>query len=206
MTDADTFEPEDVAAAERLDRQIEAALSDRPTAPVDQPIDLATVAVVAQLTAGLRAAAPPRIPKSVAATVRRAEFRAWAPVRVAAMALASVLAVEGIGNLVNGEWVARNLEQPYDAHPYFEGGVVLIALGAVLAAGAFRRQWLDPAALAGVPAALVLSVHGLPELAEFPAGGLLHLTQGLAAVLLAAAWWRARRRYARRRRYEGVSW
>jgi len=117
----------------------------------------------------------------------------WLPIRIAAAALALMFVGQGAGDLLFGSWVARHLHAALDRHLLFEAGVVLIALGAVLLAGAVARRWLDLAVVAGTPVGLAFAIHGWPELSEFPAGGVLHLAQGVVAVTLVLLWWHARR-------------
>jgi ABC-type amino acid transport system permease subunit len=114
-------------------------------------------------------------------------------VRVAAATLGLLFVAQGLGSLLAGSWVARNLDVPFDSHAFVEGGTVLVALGIVMLGGALERRWIDLAAIAGIPVGIALAAHGAPELAEFPAGGILHLSQGVAALVLGALWWRTRR-------------
>ena len=197
MTDA--FEPAELAAADGLDRLIDDVLADRPSPGAD----LANAVVVAQLVAEFRDAVPSAVVDRVAGVVRRAEHQAALPVRLAALVLGVVFAMEGLGNLFNGHWLADNLDVQYDAHGLFEGGVVFLALAAVVLMATVRTRWLDLAALAGVPAGLVLAIHGTPEFGEFPEGGILHATQGAAAIAFGVLWWIWHRRYARRAPTEG---
>jgi hypothetical protein len=182
------FDPDDVAAAVRLDRAVDDVLAD------DAPrgLDPATGAVVERLGRG-HAAEPPRsLAERVGGQLRR-ERRYRLAVRVAAATLGLLFVGQGLGSLVAGSWVARNLDVPFDSHAFVEGGIVLLALGVVMLAGALERRWLDLAVLAGTPVGIAFAAHGASELAEFPAGGVLHLSQGVAAVALAALWWRSRR-------------
>ena len=112
---------------------------------------------------------------------------------------------QGISNLLAGDWVARRLDVPFDSHTALEAGILLVALGGVALAGALVRQWLDLAVVAGVPVGLAFAVGGASELAEFPAGGVLHLSQGVAAVALAVLWWRAGVTFSCPARRGGVS-
>jgi len=140
-----------------------------------------------------RSEPPPGLAARVGAAIRRTERRRWLPAQAAAAVLCGTFLVEASGNLFYGRWLARHLDAPFEPHTLFEGGVAFLALAAVLLAGALARRWLDLAVLTGVPAGLALSVHGSSELGEFPSGGVLHLSQGVAALGLALLWWRARR-------------
>jgi hypothetical protein len=183
------FDPTDVAAALLLDRAVDDALAGR----VASNVDAATGAALRRLVEAHEGEPPPALAAQIGAAVRRAEQRRWLPVQVAAAVLACLLLGQGLGDLFNAEWVARNLGVAFDSHAYFEGGVVLLSLGAVVMAGALARRWIDIAALAGAPVGVAFAINGFSELAEFPAGGVLHLSQGAAALALAVLWWRARR-------------
>lgn len=139
----------------------------------------------------------------VGAIVRRAESRRRRPARIAVALLGALLIGHGLGGIFNGDWVAENLGAAYDSHPYFEAGVALVALGALLVAGGVSRRLLEPAALAGIPAGLALGINGASELGEFPAGGVLHLSEGVVALVLLVAIWRIGRYGIRLRPKEG---
>jgi len=186
---SERFHPDEVAAAERLDAAVDEALAGRPADGADP----ATAALVAQLVAVHRDDPPPALVARIGATVRRTRARAWIPARVAAAALGLAFVGQGFGDLVAGHWVARHLHVAYDEHLLFEGGVVLLALGFVVLAGAVERRLLDLAVVVGSPVGLSFAIHGAHEITEFPAGGVLHLTQGACAVALAVLWWGTRR-------------
>jgi hypothetical protein len=171
-------------AALRLDAAVDDVLSGMPP-----NIDAATASALERLAAAHRVDPPP----ALAGRIRAAERARWRPARLAAAALAMLFLGQGLSSLVSGRWVARNLDVPFDAHASFELGLLLFALGGVVLAGALARRWLDLAAAAGVPLGIAFAVSGLSELGEFPGGGVLHLSQGVAAIALAAFWWRARR-------------
>ena len=177
-------DPTELAAAIELDAAVDAALAGRPP-PADPLLGLLLDAHRPEPPTALRA--------RVGKVVERGERRRWLPARAAAAALALAFLLEGAGNLFFGRSVARHLHAPFDAHTYFESGVVFLALAAVLVAGALARRWLDLAVVAGAPVGLVLAIHGARELSEFPGGGALHLSQGAAALALALLWWRGRR-------------
>ena len=188
--------------AAALDRLVDDALAGR---PLRDRGDVASAVAVVQLAAAFHDAAPPAVYEHVDAAVRRARYQAVLPVRLAAFLLGSVFTFEALGDLVRGRWLADNLNVGYDAHASFEGGVVFLALAAVMVVAAMRPAWIDAAALAGVPAGLVLAAHGIPEFREFPEGGVVHATQGVAALAFGVTWWLWHRRYAGRPRDEGGS-
>jgi hypothetical protein len=169
-------------AAFELDRAIDDAIAGGEADPAVQG-----------LVAMHRSEPPPALAARIGATVRRAERRRWLPVQIAAAWLGLLFVSQGLGNLVNAEWVARGLGEPLNTHAYFEGGIVLLALGGLVLAGAVARRRLGVAVVAGAPVGLVFALNGLDEVSEFPAGGVLHVSQGLAAIALALLWWRARR-------------
>jgi hypothetical protein len=178
----------DEAAALRLDRAVDDVLA----GGAPSGVDAAMGAVLDRLVQAHRSEPPPALAARVAAIVRR-ERRHWLRAQVAAAALAVLFLAQGLGNLLAGEWVARGLDVPFNSHSAIEAGILLLALGGVVLAGALERRWLDLAVLAGAPVGLAFAVHGSSELAEFPAGGVLHFSQGVAAVTLALLWWRVRR-------------
>jgi hypothetical protein len=185
---SERFDRDELAAAVRLDRAADDVLAGNAPGGLDP----ATAALVQRLARGHEAEPPPGLRHRVGSRLRR-EHRHRRAVRVAAAALGLLFVAQGLGSLVAGSWVARNLDVGFDSHAFVEGGIVLLALGVVMVAGALERRWLDLAVLAGAPVGIAFAAHGASELAEFPAGGVLHLSQGVAAVALAALWWRTRR-------------
>jgi hypothetical protein len=185
---SERFDPAEVGAALRLDRAADDVLAG--LAPGG--VDLETGAVVERLARGHAAEPPPALGLRVGTLLRRERRRRHA-VRVAAAALGLLFALQGLGSLVAGSWVARNLDVAFDSHAYVEVGILLLALGLVMVAGALERRWLDLAVLAGTPVGIAFAAHGASELGEFPAGGVLHLCQGAVAIALGALWWQARR-------------
>jgi hypothetical protein len=167
-----------------LDRAVDDALAG--TSSSDDPL-------LRALVDAHRSEPPAPLAARVAAAVRRGERRRWLPAQAAAAVLASTFLIEGMGNLFFGRSVTRHLDAPFDAHTLFEGGVAFLALAAVLIAAAFAKRWLDLAVATGAPVGLALAIHGWSELSEFPGGGVLHLSQGLAAVALAVCWLQASR-------------
>lgn len=189
------MDPEELAAA-RLDDEIAAALRGK--------AGRATDPTVLWLANTLRADPPARLHRQVAQRITAHEQRRWRVARVAAALLAVVLLAQGIGNFYVGEWISRNIGEPYSRHAMFEMGLALVAAGGAVAAGALRREWLPVAVVAGVPLGVLLGVHGAPEATTFAWGAVLHISEGVCAVALAVAWWRASRYSARSRRQERV--
>jgi hypothetical protein len=185
---SERFDPEELGAALRLDRAADDVLAG--LGP--HGLDPATGAVVERLVRGRASEPPPATWQRVGRLLRR-ERRRREAVRVAAAALGLLFVVQGLGSLLAGSWVARNLDVAFDSHAFVEGGIVLLALGVVMVAGALERRWLDLAVLAGTPVGIAFAAHGASELGEFPAGGVLHLCQGVVAVALGVLWWRSRR-------------
>ncbi len=188
------FDPREVDAALSLDRTIDTVASGEDT----PGLDAETRALIQALLAARRADAPPALKRRVQAAVHAARERAWRPARLAAAVLAVAFLAQGAGSLLFGPWVAGGLHVAFQPHLLFESGVALLALGGVVMAGALTRRLLDVALAAGAPVGVVFAVHGLPELVEFPAGGALHLSQGIAALVFAALWLSARRYVSRR--------
>lgn len=196
MTDPDAFDPQEVAAAERLDREITGVLAGRP-APRTDPMAL-------WLATSLRSTPPQRLRRRLADASGRpalGDWRAWLP-RLCAFALAGVLAVHGISSQFVSEWVASSLGEPHSPHAYIEGSWALIAVAIAVGAGALRRRWLPVSVSAGVPLGVALGAGGIAELGVFPLGATLHLVEGSLAIVLFATWW-AGARYTLRRRPEG---
>lgn len=184
----DVFDLEEVRAAEALDAEIERAL--------DGEVGPATEPLVALLAAAIRVQPPRALAGRIEAEHANRERRRWRPVQVAAAALAALLLSQGIGNIANGEWVARGIGEDFSPHTMREGGFALIGLGLAVAAGVLRRRWLPVSAAAGVPVGVALGINGISEIGHFAAGAVLHTSEGIAALVLAATFWRARR-YAR---------
>ena len=188
MADAERFDPEEVRAAEALDAEIDRVLRGSAS--------LATEPVVALLAAAVRVGPPRGLAARLEAEQAHRERIRWRPVQVAAAALAALLLSQGIGNIANGEWVARGIGEDFSPHTMLEGGFALIGLGLAVAAGVLRRRWLPVSAAAGVPVGVALGINGASEIGHFAAGALLHTSEGLAALALAVTFWRAHR-YAR---------
>jgi len=193
MTDG--FDSSEAGAALQLDRAIESVASGGEAPGVDAQ----TRALIQALLVTRRTDPAPALREGVRAALRAAAHeRVWLPARLAAAVLALAFVGQGVGSLLFGRWVATNLHIVFDPHLLFESGVALLALGGVVMAGALTRRLVGVALAAGAPVGLAFAVHGLPELAEFPAGGALHLSQGVAALALALLWVRARRYVSRR--------
>lgn len=185
---ADAFDLEEVRAAEALDAEIDRVLAGAAGRGTEPVVTLLATAIRVEPPLGLAS----RIEREHA----RREAVRWRPVQVAAAALAALLLTQGVGNLANGEWVARGIGEDFSPHTMREGGFALIGLGLAVAAGVFRRSWLPVSATAGVPVGVALGISGLSEFGHFAAGALLHTSEGLVALALAVTWWRAHR-YAR---------
>lgn len=182
------FDPRELAAAERLDREIADTLAGRPS-PRTDPVAL-------WLAGSLRSTAPKRLRQRPTR-----QTRAWLP-RLAAFALAGVLAAHGISNQFLSEWVASSLGEPHSPHAAIEGGWALIAVAIAVGAGALRRRWLPVSVGAGVPLGVAMAAGGVSEFGVFPLGAVLHTVEGLLALVLFATWWFSAR-YSLRRRPEG---
>lgn len=113
--------------------------------------------------------------------------------RVVAAALAVAFLVQGVGNLVAGEWVAQNLGEAYGQHAFFEGGIAMIAAAVCAAAAVVSRAWSTVSILTCSPLAVGLGVRGVGEVGMFVAGAALHLTEGVLGIALFLAWWLDRR-------------
>lgn len=189
------FDSREAAAALQLDRAIESVASGDEAPGVDAK----TLALIQALLVSGRTDPPPALRERVKAALREAAYeRVWLPARLAAALLALAFVGQGAGSLLFGRWVAGNLHIAFEPHLLFESGVALLALGGVVMAGALIRRLVGVALAAGAPVGLAFAAHGLPELAEFPAGGALHLSQGVAALALAVLWLRARRYVSKR--------
>lgn len=175
---------ESIAAAE-LDSQIDAVLAGRPPARVDPG--------VVWLAAAVRTDPPAVLAGRVSRAQAREWRRAWRPVRYPAAVLAYLFFSQGLGNFFTGPWVARNLGEDYGAHAFTEGGFALMAAGVAIAAGVVSRRFLPLSVAVGVMLALPFGAIGVTELDEFAAGAALHLSQGVAGVVLAVSYWRLRR-------------
>ena len=183
------WDPDELAAAVRLDRAIDDALA----GGAPEGVDPALAALVTDLVAAHRSDPSPALHDRAAVAVRRARRRVWLPPRVAALTLGLLFVTQGLGSLLAAPAIARHLHVPFDEHGFFEGGILLLTIGGVVMAGALARRWLDVAALAGVPVGVAFGAHGVSEAGTFAAGAALHFAQAAAAVVLAVLWWQARR-------------
>jgi hypothetical protein len=178
----EALDPTDLAAAEALDRQIDAVLAGR--AGRDAAPELTWI------TAAVRTDPPPRVATTVAERAERVLRIRWRPVRWAAAAMAYLYLSHGLGNIVVGDWVARGVGEHHSPHLMLEGGAAFIAVGIAVLAGALRPRLLPVSVVAGVPLALVLGYNGIGEVGEFAAGAALHLSQGVVGIVLAMMFWR----------------
>lgn len=183
MSDVDPT-PEELAAAERTDAEIDAVLRGE-AAPGTDPTLL-------WLSAAMRTDPPASLHDRIRAA-REAELdRLARPARWAAAALAYLFLSHGFGNFFIGGWVADNLDQPESPHALTEGSLALMAVGIAVAAGAIRRRWLTTSAVAGVPLGVAFGFVGLSEAPTFGAGAALHLSQAAAAVAFGYLFWKFR--------------
>lgn len=201
MSDQETFDPREVAAAERLDAEISAMLSGKASAGADPvPLWLAT-SLRADPPASLRHAVAPRGAEPRAtASARIRGWRAAVP-QWAAAVLCLLFLGHGVGNILFGEWVAENLGEPFNAHAMTEGAWATAAVGLAVGLGALRRRFLPASVGAGVPLGVLLGVNGVHEIGVFTAGAVLHLSEGLVAIVLLVTWL-VNRRYSREGRTE----
>ncbi|UCZ91992.1 hypothetical protein [Gordonia sp. WA4-43] len=193
------YDPADVAAAERLDAVIAAALDGRGVPGVRDP-------EVELLAGGLRRDPPA---STYAVVDRRLRShrpgrprRRWSAAQVAAAVLGAVLIAHGAGNMVAGEWISTSLGEPYNEHAMVDGGLAFIALGAAVAVAATRRRWLPVAVIVGVPLGLVMGGRGVHEVGVFAWGAVAHGAAGVAALVLLVTY-SLGRRYSRRSDREG---
>lgn len=185
MSDLDEFSPDEIAAAERLDAAIDQALAGRPLGQHGPELAL--------LATAIKVDPPPdlgeRVEAAATAEHERRMQRLWRPFRYAAGVLAYLFISQGIGNLIFGDWVAEGVGEDFSPHAMREGAFALIAVGAVVAAGALYRRFAPVAAISGVPLAILLGIGGIAEIGQFAAGAVLHLTEGLFGLILAGTFW-----------------
>lgn len=184
---ADELEPVagDPAAADALDREISAVLRGEAGRQADP--------VVLWLAATARPNPPLRLAGRVLGAVEVQEARRWRPAQLVAALLASVMISNGLGNIVNHDWVAENIGEAPSPHAFIEGGFALLAVAVVLSLAVFRYRALPYAVAAGGPLGIVYGIRGVGEIGQFAAGAVLHIGQGVLAVALLVLWWRARR-------------
>lgn len=185
MSDTDAFHPDEIAAAERLDAQIDALLDGRPDTDLSPEVLL--------LAAAVRSDPPPALGRRIEAEHERALRRRWRPFRYVAALMAYLFVSQGVGNLVWGDWVAEGVGDDFSPHLTREGGFALIAVGIAVASGAVVRRMAPVSVAAGVPLALAFGIAGIGEIGVFAAGAVLHISQGLVGVALGLTFWRCRR-------------
>ena len=177
MTDED--------AAARLDAEITSALRGDAAANTDP--------TVLWLATTLKATPSPRTYRRIADTVR--VKRRWSLAQVAAGILAMLMLWHGISSILMGEWIARGLGEPFNAHVSREGGAAFLAVGTALVACALNRRLIPVAVAVGVPLGISLGLHGIHEVDQFAWGAVFHLMEAAAAIVLLVTWlWRYRRR------------
>ncbi|MFH5227840.1 hypothetical protein [Antrihabitans spumae] len=182
MTSEEDFDPEELAAAQRLDDDITRTLAGTPARATDP--------TVLWLATSLQTRPPRSLYKRIAAQKTAREQREWRIVQFVAAALALLIASHGISIFTSGEWIARNIGEPYAPHAAFESAFAYLAVAGTIAAGAIRKSWTPVAVVAGLPLGLVLAVHGASEVTHFAYGAALHLSEGVFAVALVIVWWR----------------
>ncbi len=179
------LDPAEVAAAEELDRAIDAVLAGR-AGP-------AVASELGWLTAAVRTDPPPALAAGVEASHERVLRRRWRPVRYAAAALAYLLISQGVGNFFVSDWVARGIGEAHSPHLAREGGFALVAAGIAVLAGVLWRRMLPVSVATGTPLAVGLGFMGISEIGVFAPGAVLHLSQGVVGIALAALFWKVRR-------------
>jgi len=194
MPDDERYAATDLAAAEALDAAVDRVLAGAPASADDS--------MLLWLTAAVRTDPPPALGRRIRAEHARREQARWRPVQVVAAAVAALMLSQGVGDIVNGAWVARGLGEDYSPHAFIEGGLALLAVGIAVAAGVLHRRWLPVSVATGAPLAVVFGWRGIGEVGKFTAGAALHLSQGVLGLLLAVVWWRAWR-YGRAPASEG---
>ena len=178
----------DEEAADRLDAEITAALRGEAKATTDP--------TVLWLATTIGATPPQRTYRRIAKAVVRK--RRWVPAQLAAGVLAVLMLWHGLSNILFGEWIARALGEPFNAHVSLEGGTAYLAVGTALVACALNARLIPVAVAVGVPLGLSLGLHGIREINQFAWGAVFHLAEGTAAIVLLVTWllmWR----YSRRR-------
>lgn len=183
MSDAEeTFDAAEEAAAEATDAQIQSVLDGRPDA--DAP------AAITWLSAAVRTDPPARLAARIEERHERVLRRRWRPVRYAAAAMAYLYISQGLGNLFIGSWIAEGIGEDFSPHLTREGGFALIAVGIAVLAGVLRRNLVPVSVVSGVPLGIALGISGIGEIGVFAAGAVLHITEGIVAVVLAVTAWR----------------
>lgn len=176
------FDPDELAAAQRLDDDIGRTLAGDPSRETDP--------TVLWLATSLQARPSRSVYKRISAAISVREQREWRILQFVAAALALLIASHGISIFTSGEWIARNIGEPYAPHAAFESAFAYLAVAGTIAAGAIRKSWTPVAVVAGLPLGLVLAIHGASEVTHFAYGAALHLSEGVFAVALVIVWWR----------------
>lgn len=191
MVDPDeTFDPAEVAAAERLDAQIDALLAG--------DADADTGPEVLLLASAVRTDPPAALATRIDARREQDLRRLWRPFRYVAAVMGYLFFSQGFGNIVWGNWVADGIGEDFSPHLTREGGFALMAVGLAVASGAVVRRMAPVSVVAGVPLALAFGVSGIGEIGVFAAGAVLHVSQGLVGIALGITFWRYRNQIAGR--------
>lgn len=122
--------------------------------------------------------------RRVDAAMARRRARWWLAARLAAVVLGILIVWQGLSILILGQWISRNLGEPYAEHMAIEGAFAFIAAGLAVMASALQRRWLPLGIVAGVPLGFMLGVHGIPEVQVFAWGAVFHISEGVAAIVL----------------------
>ncbi len=182
MVDPDeTFDADELAAAERLDAQIDDVLRGRVSPDAGPEVLL--------LASAVRTDPPSALAGRVDAAHERTMRRRWRPFRYVAAAMGYLFFSQGFGNIVWGNWVADGIGEDFSPHLTREGGLALMAVGVAVASGALVRRMAPVSVVAGVPLAIAFGIAGIGEIGVFAAGAVLHITQGLVGLALGATYW-----------------
>lgn len=136
------------------------------------------------LSGALSVDPPAGVYRRIERELARRRARWWLAARVAAVALGVLIVWQGLSILLLGQWISRNLGEPYAEHMAIEGAFAFIAAGLAVMASALQRRWLPLGIVAGVPLGFMLGVHGIPEVDTFAWGAVLHIGEGIAAIVL----------------------
>ncbi|AEF40972.1 hypothetical protein [Hoyosella subflava] len=187
---------DELFAANALDKEITETLQGHPPTGTDPR--------VLWLAASIRTNPPAALERRVARIAAQQARHRWRSFQIVAASLAALFILHGLSGFFAGEWIASNLREPFSRHAAFEAGLAFVAAGAAVGAGAIRRRWAPVSVAAGTPLGVLLATHGVRELAVFPYGAALHLTEGALAIALFVIWIR-NHRYTKAGRHEEKS-
>ena len=182
MTDNDfeEFDPAELAAAQRLDREISDTFAGNATIGTDP--------TVLWLASSLRVTPPAKLERRIATAVRRSD-RPRPMMQFAALSLAAIFFWHGVTNLLLTDWIARNIGEP-GHHALIELGFAMMAAAVAVGAAGLRKKWTPVGVGAGVPLGVLLGAHGLTEVTVFAWGAVFHITEGVLAITMFVVWWR----------------